>query len=140
MRPQKLYRTVADIEAATWGLLILGMILKYTGVTDALVPVAGPVHGLAFLTFVVVTVLVWTNNRWSPGRGITGLLSSVIPFCTVPFARSTTRSGLLDGGWRQDGPVLATVVGRPLVTTGALAAVVVVVFAVLMVVGPPFGG
>jgi hypothetical protein len=26
------------------------------------------------------------------------------------------------------------------VTTGALAAVVVVVFAVLMVVGPPFGG
>jgi integral membrane protein len=140
MTPQKLYRTVADIEAATWALLILGMILKYTDVTEALVPVAGPIHGLAFLTFVVVTVLVWTNHRWSPGRGVTGLLSSVIPFCTIPFERATARAGQLDGGWRRDNPVLATVVGRPLATTGTLAAVVVVVFAALMIVGPPFGG
>lgn len=140
MKPQTLYRTVADIEAATWALLIVGMILKYTDVTEALVPVAGPIHGLAFLTFVVTTILMWVNYRWSTGRGITGLLSSVIPFCTIPFERLTARAGLLDGGWRSGNRFLDTVVGRPFATAGGLAAVIIVVFAVLMIVGPPFGG
>jgi integral membrane protein len=147
MTPLKIYRTSAIIEAVTWGLLILGMILKYTGVTDAGVSVAGPVHGLAFLAFVVITVLVWVNNRWSVGEGLLGLFSAVVPFATVPFEKAVARRGGLDGPWRTDAapgaPVqdrmLAVLVGRPYASAGVLAVVVLAVFGTLLVVGPPFG-
>lgn len=138
MKPLNLYRTVADVEAVTWALLILGMILKYTGVTEVGVSVAGPVHGLAFLVFLVSTTLVWANNRWTPARGVLGLASSVIPFATVPFERSAHHAGKLDGGWRTDNPVLAVLVGRPREAAGVLAGVILVVFVVLMFVGGPF--
>ncbi|AGP30875.1 DUF3817 domain-containing protein [Corynebacterium terpenotabidum] len=139
MKPQTLYRIVADAEAVTWALLILGMILKYTDVTEVGVTIAGPLHGLAFLTFVTVTALVWVNNRWSAARGLTGLASSVIPFCTIPFERNCYRTGHLDGSWREDNPVLAPVTRNPKATTGVLAGVIIVVFAVLMLIGGPFG-
>ncbi|MDN6387207.1 MAG: DUF3817 domain-containing protein [Corynebacterium sp.] len=148
MTPLKIYRTTAIIEAVTWGLLILGMILKYTGVTEAGVSAAGPIHGLAFLAFVVVTVLVWMNNRWSAGQGILGLFSAVVPFATVPFEMAVANRGGLDGPWRTEaGPgaplgdrILAVLVGRPYLSAGTLAVVVVLVFGGLLVVGPPFGG
>lgn len=147
MTPLKIYRTTAIIEAVTWGLLILGMVLKYTGVTEAGVSAAGPVHGLAFLAFVVVTILVWMNNRWSVGQGLLGLFSAVIPFATVPFEQAVARRGGLDGAWRTDAGagapvrdrILAVLVGRPYASAGALAVVVLVVFGALLVVGPPFG-
>ena len=139
MKPQKLYRIVADIEAVTWALLILGMLFKYAfDVTEVGVKIAGPVHGLAFITFVVVTALVWTNNRWSVGRGLLGLLSAMIPFCTIPFERSAARNGDLDGGWRQDNPLLATLTGRPKMTFGVLAGIIIVIFVVMMFIGGPF--
>lgn len=140
MKPQKLYRIVADIEAVTWALLILGMLFKYAfDVTEVGVKIAGPVHGLAFITFVVVTALVWLNNRWTVGRGLLGLASAVIPFCTIPFERSAARNGDLDGGWREDNALLATLTGRPKVTFGVLAGIIVVIFVVMMIIGGPFG-
>lgn len=140
MKPQKIYRIVSDIEAVTWGLLILGMLLKYAfDVTETGVKIAGPVHGLAFLTFVVTTILVWSNNRWSAQRGILGLVCSVIPFSTVPFERAAARAGVLEGGWRTDTPLLAALTGRPRVAIGVLVGVVLVVFVVLLIVGGPFG-
>lgn len=141
MKPQKIYRVIADIEAVTWALLILGMLLKYAfDVTEVGVKIAGPVHGFAFLAFVVTTLMVWANNRWSPARGVTGLLSAVVPFCTVPFERSTARAGLLAGDWRTDGPVAGRLTRNPRLTVGVLVAVVVVVFVVLLTVGGPFSG
>ncbi|WP_297009148.1 DUF3817 domain-containing protein [uncultured Corynebacterium sp.] len=139
MKPQKLYRVIADIEAVTWALLILGMLFKYVfDLTETGVKIAGPIHGLAFITFLVVTALVWANNRWSAGRGLLGVLCSAIPFCTIPFERAAARAGALDGGWRNDNPLLAALTRRPRVTFGVLAGVIIVVFAVMMVIGGPF--
>lgn len=147
MTPQKIFRTTAIIEAITWGLLILGMVLKYTGVTDAGVTVAGPIHGLAFLAFVVVTVLVWMNNRWNAGLGLLALFSAIIPFATIPFDIAAHRRGKLDGAWRTEAGegapatdrILAVLVGRPYASAGVLAVGVLVVFGGLLVMGPPFG-
>lgn len=139
MTPLPLYRTIAVIEAITWSLLIFAMILKYTGVTEVGVSIAGSIHGFAFLVFVVTTVLVWLNNRWSLQRGVLGLASSVIPFATIPFEMAAHRDGTLDGGWRTDSPLLAIVVKRPRVTVGVLAAMVLLVFVGLLSIGGPFG-
>ena len=70
MMPKKLHRVVAYLEMFTWTFLIVGMILKYSGVTEAVVPVAGGVHGFGFLCFIFITTLVWINNRWPVGIGI----------------------------------------------------------------------
>ena len=100
MTPRELYGRFALAEAVTWTLLILGMVLKYTGVSDAFVPVFGMLHGVVFLGYCVVTCFVWVDQRWSAGFGALGLASAVVPWATIPFERRAERTGRLDGGWR----------------------------------------
>ncbi len=147
--PARLFRTVAVAEAVTWALLLLGMVLKYvTRTTDVAVSVFGMLHGVVFLTYVVTAVVVWVDQRWSPARGVVGLLSAVPPFATILFDLGTERRGLLGSTWRlrEAGTergrverVVAQVVRRP--GQGLLAAVAAVaaLTAVALVVGPPVG-
>lgn len=132
----------------TWTLLILGMILKYTGVTEAVVPVAGPIHGFGFLCFVVMTLLIWVNNRWSFGLGILGLAVSVIPWAALPFTLWADRKGHLDGDWRyRDGQErpgnvadwgLVQAVRHPVRTVLVVLVVIALVFTLLLLVGQPY--
>ena len=148
MTPRALFRSVAVAEAITWALLLAGMYLKYvSGTTDALVSIGGALHGFVFLAYLVSTAFVWVNQRWSAGRGILGLLAGVVPFATVLFDWQLERRGRLDGGWRlaagRDQPsgvlenLQAWVLRNPL--TAVLVAVVgvIVVFAALLIAGPP---
>jgi integral membrane protein len=147
MTPRVLYGRFALAEAVTWTLLILGMVLKYSGVSEAFVPVFGMLHGLAFLSYCVVTCFVWVDQRWPAGFGALGLASAFVPYATVPFERRAERTGRLAGGWRLApggeppasaperleawslrSPVLAAVLG---------VAVVAVVASVLLYLGPP---
>lgn len=146
--PKPLYRFFATAEMVTWALLILAMILKYTGTTDAFMPVAGGVHGFVFLSYCVISVGVWINQRWSPGRGAAAVLLAVVPFATLPFERSLERRGEPDATWRLvDGrsprPVgfwesLEAWVLRNVLLAAVLAVVAVgVVFTLLLLAGPP---
>lgn len=148
MSPRILFRTVAVAEALTWAFLLLAMFLKYvTQTTEALIPPAGGIHGFVFLVFVVVLVFVWVNQRWSLKTGILGLVSAVVPLVTIPFDRSLERRGLLDGGWRLapggDTPrgaieqVQAWVLRKPVVAAIASMVAIAVVFAALLMIGPP---
>ncbi|NJC21419.1 integral membrane protein [Arthrobacter pigmenti] len=148
MTPRALFRSVAIAEAGTWILLLVGMYLKYvTETTEVLVSIAGPIHGFVFLTYLVSTSFVWVNQRWSAGTGLLGLLAGVVPLATVPFDWWLERKRKLDGGWRlapgKDRPtgavenLQAWVLRNPL--TAALVAIVgvSVVFAALLIIGPP---
>ena len=148
MNPRTLFRTVAVAEAVTWAFLLLGMFFKYvTRSTEALVPPAGAVHGFVFLCFVVVTVFIWINQRWSALTGLLGLASAVIPFATIPYERWIERRGQLSGTWRLAPGAEAprTVVERvqAWVLRSTLSALLVAiagvstVFAALILVGPP---
>lgn len=147
LSPLRLYGFLATAEMFTWGLLILGMVLKYSHVSDAFVPVFGSIHGLTFLSYCVVTCFVWVNQKWSFGRGVLGLVSSIIPFCTLPFERSTQRAGLLDGPWRLvaggDEPhgfiegVQAWCLRHPIPAALIALVAIVVVFTILLILGPP---
>lgn len=148
--PRALYRVFATAEMFTWALLILAMVLKYSGATEVLMPAAGGVHGFVFLCYCVVTVGVWINQRWSAGRGAAAVLLAAVPFATLPFERSLARRGEPDATWRlvdgrtgDLGPrgfwesleawVLRNVILAAVVTAG----VVVVVFSLLLMAGPP---
>ena len=147
MSPRLLFRSFATAEAVTWAGLILALVLRATGVTDAAVPVAGGIHGFVFLSYCVVTVFVWVNQRWGAGTGVLGLALSIVPFATVPFEIVLDRKRKLSGPWRLrpggDQPrgfveqVQAWVLRRPLLAVGLLVIAVAVVFVVLLWLGPP---
>lgn len=147
MSPRALFRTFATAEAITWAGLITALVLRGTGVTDAVVPIAGGVHGFVFLSYCVTTVFVWVNQRWRPATGVLGLALAVVPFATVPFEIVLDRHGMLLGPWRLrpggDEPrgfierSQAWVLRRPLVAIGIIVVIVVVVFLTLLWLGPP---
>ena len=96
MPPRTLYRRIAVAEVVTWALLLLGMFLKYvTRTTDLAVSVFGLVHGVVFIAFCLVTVLLWVDQRWTARDGVLGLLSAVPPFLTVWWERRLERRGAL---------------------------------------------
>ena len=102
------------------------------------------------IAIIVVTALVAINQRWSARIVVLALVSSVIPWATVPAEIYLDRRGLLTGEWRRtatDDPrdqrttdrVLRALLARPITAALALLAAIAVVFVILLIVGPPFG-
>lgn len=155
MSPRSLYRLVAMAEMVTWALLILGMIAKYgLGWGDLPVRIGGSIHGFVFLSYCVSTVVVWTDQKWPAGKGILGLVLSIIPFATVPFERHVDRAGLLSDTWRvapagstahgsrelartPAEKLLAVILRWPVLSAVALIVLVALLFTVLLQAGPP---
>lgn len=105
MTPRTVFRTLAVTEAITWVALLTGMFVKYAvGTTELGVQVAGPIHGVVFIAYCLVTVVVAADQRWSRRRTILGLVSAVPPLMTVWFDRHVEKHDGLDDRWhsRQD--------------------------------------
>src|SRR5699024_8694119 len=144
--PSRLYRALALAEMVTWTLLLAGMFVKYVlGAGELLVRIGGGLHGFTFLAYVVVTVLVATDQRWRWRDLLLGLGSAIIPYLTVPFERSALHRGLLGERWRlreQPGTtapetLVAAALRRPLPAGVSAVAVMAIVVSVLLSLGPP---
>lgn len=147
--PGRLLRVLADAEAVTWALLLIGMALKYvTRSTDLGVTIAGPIHGFVFLAYCVVAFVVGIDQKWSGRTVLIGVASAIPPFATIPFEKWVRRSNLAGEQWRLRGSGaartapergLAAVLRRPLVSALIALVAVSLVFAVLLALGPPVG-
>ncbi|MBD8515361.1 DUF3817 domain-containing protein [Plantibacter sp. CFBP 8804] len=149
MSPRRLFRLIAIAEAITWTLLIIGMILKYvTKTTDVGVSIGGALHGFVFLVYGATVLLIGINQRWPIGTILVGLVSAVVPYATIPFDLWADRTGRLDGAWRREAGadprdqrvldrLTRWLVRHPILLVVAGGLVVVAVFTVLLVVGPP---
>jgi integral membrane protein len=124
------------------------MVLKYvTKTTELGVKVFGLAHGVVFIAYCLITLVLWVTQRWTAREGLLGLLSAVPPFLTVWWERRLERRGRLDGGWRLgrggDTPsnpaerVVAALLARPAVAVGVGVVAVVALTGVALVVGPP---
>jgi integral membrane protein len=106
------FRTVALVEAVTWAALLVAMFFKWVVQDDPHagieggVPYAGMAHGVAFVAYVVVTLLTWRHFRWSPRVGLTALACGIPPFATVVFEVKADRRGLLDRAPRESTTVV----------------------------------
>lgn len=145
-RPITLFRRVAIAEAITWALLLLGMFLKYvTHTTDVGVKVFGMIHGIVFISYVVTTVTVWIDQKWTARRGIGALLASIPPFVTLIVEVLAMRRHWLGETWRlrvEDGDshserVVRWVLLAPVRGVLVGVAAVVVLTGLALVVGPP---
>jgi integral membrane protein len=151
MTPRRLFGALAIAEAITWTLLITALVLRASIELDWAVTVAGGVHGLVFLGYAAVALLVAINQRWHLGVAVLAVASAVVPYATIPLELWLARSGRLGGPWRteiSDDPRDRGIIDRiarwfirhPVLLIGAIIVGVVVLFTVLLILGPPGGG
>ncbi|PWF55127.1 DUF3817 domain-containing protein [Massilia glaciei] len=92
----KLFSIVALLEGLTWAGLLVGMFLKYTTKTTELgVAIFGPLHGIVFISYVVVTVMAAVRLRWPLWATLIAVLAAVPPLVTIPMEIWFKRRGLL---------------------------------------------
>ena len=92
----RLFSIVALLEGITWAGLLMGMFLKYTTKTTELgVAIFGPLHGIVFISYVVVTVMAAVRLRWPIWATLIALVAAVPPLVTVPMEIWFKRRGLL---------------------------------------------
>jgi len=148
MSPRLLFRRVAVAEAITWALLLSGMFLKYvTETTELGVSVFGMLHGVVFVAYAVVAVVVAVDQRWTARRTLVALASAVPPFATVPFDRWVEKHHPLDTTWRlragdPSAPLerlVAWLVRSPAQGVAAGLVAVAALTGVALLVGPPTG-
>lgn len=80
------FRALAIIEACTWAGLIVSMIIKYPlGGSPAPAAFFGQIHGITWLLFILGCAATGVWFRWGWRISLTGMLSSIVPFATIPF-------------------------------------------------------
>lgn len=74
-------KVVAVVEAVSFLILLAAVVVKrgFEG-PEAGVTVMGPVHGVLFLVYVLLTVIVAADEKWRLSRTLLTLLCAVIPF------------------------------------------------------------
>ncbi|MCP2259876.1 integral membrane protein [Streptoalloteichus tenebrarius] len=94
--PAARFRAIAVAEALSWCALLVGMLFKYVVASNPIgVKIFGPVHGVLFVIYVIVTLLVRDPLRWDGKATVWALVASVPPFGTVVFERWASRTGRL---------------------------------------------
>src|SRR5690242_16456683 len=89
------FRLIAMAEAVSWVGLLIGMYFKYLGSprTEIGVKIFGMAHGLVFIAFVVVAVLLGMAFKWSATTWLLALLGSIVPLGSVIFLMWAERTG-----------------------------------------------
>ncbi|WP_137843878.1 DUF3817 domain-containing protein [Microbacterium sp. 2FI] len=148
--PLNLFRTLAIAEAISWTLLITGLILRATADLAIAVTIGGGIHGFVFLSYGATAILVAKNQRWGAWPTIVAIGSAIVPYATIPTELWLHRSGRLRGDWRlvatadpRDAAwhdrLMRWFLKRPWVLGALIALAVVVLFVILLIVGPPGG-
>lgn len=87
----RIFRWAALVEAITWAGLLVGMLFKYVLSDNEIgVKVFGPLHGAAFVVYVVTTFSASRSQGWSWRLTLVGLAASIPPLLTWPFERYVT--------------------------------------------------
>ncbi len=146
--PRHLFRTLAFAEAVSWTLLIAGLITRQVTGWAPAVSISGAIHGFVFLSYGATAILVSKNQRWSVGVIFVAVFSAIIPYATIPTEMWVQRTGRLNGAWRlaptadpRDARwhdrVYRFLITHPVLTGFGMLAAVVVLYVVLLILGPP---
>ena len=73
-------RWVALAEATSFLALLVASYLKHSDRGEVGVQVLGPIHGILFLAYVLLALLVREEQRWTPWQTIVVIVASAVPF------------------------------------------------------------
>ncbi len=73
-------RVVAIAEATSFLALLVATAIKYSADAPLGVTILGPIHGLLFIAYVVLALMVWKPAGWSNATGAGVLIGAVLPF------------------------------------------------------------
>lgn len=89
-----IFRLVAILEGISYLLLLcLAMPLKYVFNYKSAVLYMGWAHGVLFIAFVILLMLVWIKFKWSFGKVVFAFIMSLIPFGTFVLERKLKKEG-----------------------------------------------
>lgn len=92
----RIFVIAAWIEAITWTGLLIGMFFKYaTDTTERGVEIMGPIHGVAFIAYAVVTIATAVTLRWKWHIALIALLAAIPPLMTIVAERWLAKNGHL---------------------------------------------
>lgn len=81
-------RLISFLEGVSFLVLLgIAMPLKYMFDKPFLVPYAGMAHGVLFILFIVVLLVVCQLQKWSLKVFVIGLIASILPFAPFIFER-----------------------------------------------------
>ena len=79
----KTFKIVALLEGISFIIMMLvGMPLKYIGGNDILIKKLGMPHGILFMAYVVIAILIYSQMKWTIKDLLIVLACSLIPFGT----------------------------------------------------------
>jgi integral membrane protein len=85
-------RLIAFIEGVSFlVLLFVAMPLKYLAGLPLAVRIAGSIHGVLFIGFVLILIWVSIARAWPFRRSLLAFVSSIVPFGTFVFDASLRR-------------------------------------------------
>lgn len=74
------FRVAAYVEAITFLLLLSASVTHRVFEGPNLVPVMGPVHGIAFLVYVVLVLVIREGQGWHFWRTVLVIFLAAVPF------------------------------------------------------------
>lgn len=82
-----LFRWAAIAETITWTLLIIGIIFKHFQwpLYDYVLPIAGSLHGIFVICYMMLIVAVFRSMRWSVVKMLIAEAVSVVPYLALVF-------------------------------------------------------
>ncbi len=80
MTAMKWLRWVAPIEATSFLSLLAASYVKHQGNGATGVAILGPIHGLLFLAYVALALMLRAEARWSNTTTFWVLIGAVVPF------------------------------------------------------------
>lgn len=82
-----LFRTAALGEAIGWTLLVMGIALEHLTGSHTYVAVAGRIHGMLFVAYMVAVLAFYPSLAWSRWKALVALALSVPPYGSLAFER-----------------------------------------------------
>lgn len=92
----KTFRYVALAEATSFLILLVFAVIKRTQDAPEGVEIMGPIHGVLFLTYVVIALNVRSIAHWTRQQTLGVLVGAVLPFGGFVVDRWLARTGQLE--------------------------------------------
>jgi len=82
------FRIIALIEGISYLILLsIAMPLKYFAGHPLPVKIIGWIHGILFVIYCILLLIVWIKYKWSLGKAFVAFVASLLPFGTFILDR-----------------------------------------------------